>query len=59
METFDLFETKSKLADEILGESSNKKDETERVQTSNQSIPEATARDQQNIFELGEQNHTE
>ena len=53
-ETFERFEIKSKLEDEMLGESSDEVDETERAHTSNESIREATARSQQNKPELCE-----
>ena len=43
----------------MLGEFRDEVDGMERAHTSNQSIREATARDQQNISELGEQNHNE
>lgn len=55
-ETFDLFEIKSKLENQMLGEFS---DEMERAHTSNESIWKVAERSQQNIPALGEQYHTE
>ena len=58
-ETFDRFEIESKLADEVLSESSDEVDDTESAHTSNQSIRKASARSQPNIsHKLGAQYHT-
>ena len=51
-ETFDRFEIRSKLADEMLSESSDEVDDTERAYTSNET--ELRERSQQNITKSGE-----
>ena len=53
-ETFDRFEIRSKLENEMLGESSDEVDETERAHISNQSIWKVAERSQQNITKSGE-----
>ena len=54
-ETFDRFEIKSKLEDQMLDESNDKVDEMESAPNPNQSVREATETNQQNISESGEQ----
>ena len=56
-ETFDRFEIKSQLRDQMLGESSDEVGEMEIPLASNESVREATAISQQNKSEIGEQCH--